>query len=257
MQLCKLCETEKADKEKSHIIPKFLGKRLFEGNKPRYSLEVKKGKTRQIQDTPKEHHILCSGCEKRIAILETYFARKIISIHDFNNRKEKFNLIKKDPNLILECKEIHPTVFKLFFYSLFWRSSISNLPLYENFKLPEPIEANIRLFLNTNLHSEHSKMIESFQKTEKVPRYHLVVFKPYLKNEDSRGVFTVFRASEFLYTIFTPDIALYFYTNPEKMDQEMKKFSNFQNDKSLVLLSSHEQWKRVNQIVIDKILPKN
>lgn len=256
MPICKLCEVEEANKKKSHILPKFLGKRLFEGNKPRYSLEVKKGKPRQVQDTPKENFILCSGCEKRISILETYFARKIISIHDFNNRREDFNLIEKNPNLILECKKIHPTVFKLFFYSLYWRSSVSNLPLYENFKLPEKIETKMRIFLNTTMCSEHSKMIESFQLAENVPRYHLVIFKPYQKNEHSRGVFTVFQASEFLYTIFTPDIAIYLYINPEKMDEEMKKFSNFQNDKALVLLSSHEQWKRVNQIVIDKILPK-
>lgn len=48
---CKLCENEAADKENSHIIPKFLSKGLFENTKPRHSLELKKMEKGEIFKT--------------------------------------------------------------------------------------------------------------------------------------------------------------------------------------------------------------
>lgn len=257
MIICNLCKKEEAKQAKSHIIPKFLAKGLFEGNTPRYSLQIKKGKRRRVQDTPKEDFILCPSCEERIALLENYFSRKIVAVHDFNNRPKDFKIIEEGPNLTLECRKINPTAFKLFFYSIFWRISISKLRHYDNFKLPSQIENEFGSFINTHLKSKHGDMMESFQTAVEVPNYHLVVFKPFVKNELSRGVFMSFQASEFLYVIFTPDLAAYLYTDDESIDFEMKHFSNYQNHSTLISLSSLEQWKRVNQNVIDKILPKS
>lgn len=73
---CKLCKNNSADKDNSHIIPKFMSKRLFDGIKPRYSVAIgKNGKQQKLQDTPKESKILCTSCEARLEKLETYFAK--------------------------------------------------------------------------------------------------------------------------------------------------------------------------------------
>lgn len=77
MPNCNLCLNREADQKNSHIIPKFLSKRLFESTKPRHSIEVsEKGRTTKIQDIPKEDFLLCKFCEKRLGHLETYMAKR-------------------------------------------------------------------------------------------------------------------------------------------------------------------------------------
>ena len=61
-------------------------KGLFEATEPRHALSIdKNGTGKKVQDTPKEDFILCKTCEKRIEILETYFARVIEEIHNYKN----------------------------------------------------------------------------------------------------------------------------------------------------------------------------
>src|SRR5688572_12661282 len=115
MDKCKLCKTNVADKMNSHIIPKFMCQRLFEDAIPRHSIEINsKGKSKKIQDSPKENNILCTSCEKRIEILETYFSKKIIDIHNFSNVKDRIDLETISDQKYLICKNIKPTIFKLF-----------------------------------------------------------------------------------------------------------------------------------------------
>src|SRR5690606_9376272 len=92
MPLCKLCLNNEADKRNSHIIPKFMGKRLFE-SKPKHGIQIDiRGKQSKIQDIPKEHYIFCSKCEKRFSRLEHYFSLKINSIHNHSNEKNRFKI---------------------------------------------------------------------------------------------------------------------------------------------------------------------
>ena len=119
MPNCNLCLIKEADKPNSHIIPKFLSKRLFESSTPRHSIEIdRKGRNRKIQDTPKENFILCKSCEKRFEILETLYSKKINSINNYINLKDKFQITEFGNNKILKCLNINPTGFKLFIYSL-------------------------------------------------------------------------------------------------------------------------------------------
>src|SRR3989344_2220131 len=103
--MCNLCKSKLADKKNSHIIPKFLCTGLFESTTPRYSVMISKnGKSRKIQDTPKENHILCTTCEKRIEILETHFARVILGIHNFTETPNDFKFVDKPKHpQYLEC----------------------------------------------------------------------------------------------------------------------------------------------------------
>lgn len=82
MQNCRLCKDRVADKSNSHLIPKFMCKRLFEDTKPRHTVSLSKnGIQTKIQDVPKENYILCSFCEKRFEKLETYFSRVFMEIN--------------------------------------------------------------------------------------------------------------------------------------------------------------------------------
>src|SRR5690606_26727093 len=132
IQKCKLCKDEVANKPNSHIIPKFMSKRLFESTKPRHTLQINRdGKQVILQDTPKENNILCHSCEKRFEVVETYFSRVLIDINSLTSAKWKYTISNHYQNEIIVCDDLQPTLFKLFIYSIIWRCSISSLFLFE------------------------------------------------------------------------------------------------------------------------------
>lgn len=148
---CKLCLQRPADQKNSHIISKFLLKGLFKNVQKRALAIHLNGNVRKVQNTPKEDHILCSSCERRIGILETYFAPIIEKIHNYSNYPSEYKYYKILASEFLVCTEIDSTLFKLFSYSLIWRASITKVDYFENFKLVPHIEEELRVFLNTFL----------------------------------------------------------------------------------------------------------
>lgn len=254
-KICNLCKLKIADKSNSHIIPKFMCKGLFEKAKPRHSIAINnKGKSKNIQDTPKENHILCSNCEKRIEIIETYFARKIIDIHNYNNLKNNFEVKKISNQEYLSCETINPKAFKLFIYSIIWRTSISNLNEFMKFKIEESIEEEIRIFLNSNLKITHKELVDNFEKIVLTPKYDFCIFKPVIKSNLSRGIFTTYNTSENSHIMLIVDFAIYFFTSDENIDDTFKYFSNSQNEKVLIPLAEIEKWNELNKIIVYQML---
>ena len=93
MDVCNLCQNRVADKPNSHILSKFLGIPLFDVSKDRHAVSVRKnGKRRKVQDTPKEDFILCTSCEKRIEIMETYFARILSRTDNYKRLTSEFEI---------------------------------------------------------------------------------------------------------------------------------------------------------------------
>lgn len=230
-------------------------KGLFEDTKPRHSLQInRKGKSKKIQDTPKENNILCTNCEKRIEIIETFFARKIIDIHNYNNLKERFKLSKQGNQEYLICENINPSLFKLFVYSLVWRSSISNLVEFEKFKIDNQIEEEIRSFLNQNLATTQKQLNENIEINTSYPSYHFCVIKPLIKSNLSRGIFTVYNAGEKIHLLMLVDFAIFFYSDENSVDTTLKLYSNKQNEKVLIALGDIERWKELNKTIVSKML---
>lgn len=257
MPNCKLCLTREADKPNSHIIPKFLAKRLFESIIPRHSIEIdRKGKKRKIQDTPKENLILCKDCEKRFEYLETLISKKITSINNYNNLKNKFKIVEYGNNKILECLNINPIAFKIFVFSLVWRASISSLPEFESFKLDDKTESDLRNLLNEKLKNSHIELVASLSESIDIPNYDYCVFKPLVRNEFSRGVFTSYKMNKFQFGIFTVDYIIFFFLNSKDMDPAYKLVSNYQNEKVLITLIGTDYWKHLNELVVRKMLKK-
>jgi hypothetical protein len=258
MKTCPLCNINPADNKNSHIIPKFLGKPLFEDIKPRHSLQIAKGgKSKKIQDTPKQNFMICKSCEKRLEILETYFSRKLIGLRDYGNRKDKFETSEIGPNLILNCLDLNPFLFKLFCFSMIWRLSITSNPFFKNFKLPEKLELEIADFLNKNLQSTHQDLINGLELIKTYPKYHLLVYKQKIGNESFKGILTAFQMSEDHYGIFTSDMILFFYLNENLIDDLSKLISNMGTDKVKFVLANSSQWKGIGKAVIKHRLLNN
>lgn len=173
MALCKLCKNNPADKENSHIITKFLGKPLFDKDGHKYAWRVgRNGMKKPVQDTPKEDFILCTSCEKRMANVETYFARILSRIDNYKRLTAEFEIEFIGTEQCIICKDIHPTLFKLFVYSLVWRASISSLAEFQHFCLPVIDEEKIGGFLDKNLRIEHTDLMNSLDQITDLPLYH-------------------------------------------------------------------------------------
>ncbi|PKH49345.1 hypothetical protein CXF68_00975 [Tenacibaculum sp. Bg11-29] len=247
MQKCKLCLTKNADKKNSHIIPKFMGKRLFESTNPRYGVKIDvNGKSKKIQDSPKEDYIFCSDCEERFAKLEHYFSLKLKSIHNYSNEKDKFKIHTIQKNTILECFKVPFNAIKLFNYSLVWRASISNRHEFSNFKLPKLNEEILRTFLNSNLTLSHKKLTETLKNIQDETNFDSYFFKCIVKNEYSRGIFTAYEFSKHSFGLFLVDIIIFLYIDKSKIPNEFQIISNTQKNNALIAMADIPNWKKLN-----------
>lgn len=69
IDICLLCNEKNSTKKNSHLIPKFFGKGIFYGTKPRYGILIdNNGTTTKIQDIIKEDYLFCADCEKGFSV---------------------------------------------------------------------------------------------------------------------------------------------------------------------------------------------
>lgn len=254
MLKCKLCLKAEADKRNSHIIPKFMGERLFEAKpNPTQGIQIDiTGKRRKIQSIPKENFIFCSNCEERFEKLETYFSRKLTSIHNYTNEKDKFKAHSHGVYSILECLKVPYNALKLFNYTLVWRASISNHFLFEKYKLPEAYEEKLRRILDTNLFMSQSELIYNFNEiqydTTGLDSY---FFKCKVKNEFSRGYFSTYQIGENAFGLFLVDFIVYTFTDKQSIPKEFDIISGIQGGNSLIVMVNVENWRKINNMSIE------
>ena len=254
MPKCKLCLNKEADKRNSHIIPKFMGKRLFEGSKPRGSLRIDiSGRHWTIQDTPKEDFIFCSDCEEKFAKIEHYFSLRLKSIHNYNNEQNKFKLYGIGNNQLLECLNIPLNEMKLFNYSLVWKTSISNLNEFIKFKIPVLYEEKLRIFLNTYLTTSHTILKENLETITDETNLDSYFFKCVVKNEFSRGVFTAYEFGEKAFGLFLVDFIIFLYIDKNKIPADFKIISDLQRENTLIAMADIPRWKKINFAPLDNI----
>jgi hypothetical protein len=229
-------------------------KGLFEDTKPRHSIALnRKGQAKKLQDTPKENHLFCTNCEKKFEIIETYFAKKTIDIHNYINLKDKIDLKFISNHQYLVCNHITPTLFKLFIYSLIWRASISNLEEFNRFNIEKKIEEELRVFLDSNLKETNKELLYQISQIEKYPKYHFCLIKPKRKAANSRGILTAFNTSETSYILVLVDFLIYFFQD-ENISTSFKLYSNKQNEKVIIALGEIEAWNELNLLIVQKML---
>jgi len=231
-----------------------MGKRLFEGSKPRYSVKIDiSGRQNRIQDTPKEDYIFCSECEERFAKIEHYFSLRLTSIHNYKNETHKFKLYGIGNNQILECLNIPINEMRLFNYSLIWKTSISNLYEFKKFKIPAEYEERLRVFLNTYLTTSHNTLKEKFQTIKDDTDSDSYFFKCIVKNEFSRGVFTAYEFGENAFGLFLIDFIIFFYVDKSKIPEDFKIISELQKKNTLIAMADVPRWKKINSAPMDNI----
>jgi hypothetical protein len=164
---CLLCQIRKSTKRNSHIFPKFWVKSILgsDSKKEGYTVSSAAEKLGQkIQDSPKEDFIFCPECEARFGFLERYVANSFYNIYKDSAYSSDFPIVINagDELNIMSAINVSPFLFKLFIYSLVWRASISNRPVFTNFKLKQNDEEQLRKIINTYLQSNEADTISFF-----------------------------------------------------------------------------------------------
>jgi len=121
---------------------------LGEGNRKRgYTIGTDRGDQapKYEQDSPKEDFILCPDCEAYFSVLETYINekvhRRLWDIRKTGDFKEEINTGGVKWKL---CINTDSKIFHLFIYSIIWRCSISETPLFKKFKIDNEHEEGLR-----------------------------------------------------------------------------------------------------------------
>jgi hypothetical protein len=147
--ICQLCLEEKELLKKSHIIPQFMYKGIFDEQHFMYKLDLSKKNKLSKQPTGiYDKNILCSDCDRRIiGSLETYASMLIFGGRISDKSKPVFDFSTEG---LIETTNIDYTCFKLFLLSLLWRGGISNNDIFRNIELGPHKETIRNMLLNNN-----------------------------------------------------------------------------------------------------------
>jgi hypothetical protein len=148
--ICKLCLLEKPLLNKSHIIPDFMYKSLFDNGHRLHKLApadlVKgKGKISRLPSGEYEGGLLCSECDnKKIGGYESYAEKALYGkIEEASDLPECENLITTGGVTFTRCKNVHYKELKLFLLSILWKASICKRDFFNEVDLG-PYEDTIR-----------------------------------------------------------------------------------------------------------------
>lgn len=148
--ICKLCKLEKPLLNKSHIIPEFMYKSLFDnGHKLNKLIPVElfkgQGRIERLSSGEYEGGLLCKECDNTIIGGYETYARNALYANegDYSDLPECTNFITTGGVKYTRCGNLHYKEFKLFLLSILWRASISSRDAFNRVKLG-PYEEPIR-----------------------------------------------------------------------------------------------------------------
>ena len=148
---CKLCLSEKALLNESHIIPSFMYQGLFDkGHRlNKFAPAEYIAGNKQVSRPPTgeyEGGILCADCDNKIIGGYEAYARKALygNIEEYSSGlPESGNFRTSEGVEFTHVKNLHYKDFKLFLLSIVWRASISSRPFFREVNLG-PYEETIR-----------------------------------------------------------------------------------------------------------------
>ncbi len=252
---CLLCKREKATKRKSHLIPKFFGKGIFVGSKPRHGIMWSKdGKTEKVQDIIKEDYLFCPNCEQSFSVLETYCSRHL---ERFNNVRyaNKYNRFKRGDFECFDCKELDIKIFNLFIYSIVWRVSVSSNFAFQNFKLPELDEEEIRIVLNTIIKPRQTDLLNNLINLRALPNHSHVLIRPKKKLNPPSSMLSGASYDESVHQLFLVDYVMFYVTNKEKLVEVFNEIDNNRLEGLVKIgLTDPTKWENYNYDVMSKFI---
>ena len=162
---CKLCLEEKPLIKKSHIIPDFQYKEMFDEKHRIIRISQEEQRSFSIPDGEYEPNILCADCDNvLIGGWESYASQ--IFYGGTNPPIIAENFRKPDGLEFLQVRGVDYEKFRLFLLSVVWRASISKRPFFANVSLG-PHEEKIRRILidrNPGKANQYPCLISTYRK---------------------------------------------------------------------------------------------
>ncbi|HLE24877.1 MAG TPA: hypothetical protein VI935_04415 [Thermodesulfobacteriota bacterium] len=155
---CKLCLKEKPLIKKSHIIPDFMYKELYDERHFIYQITLGgKSKPKRKPTGEYESDILCGECDNKIINqrYENYASKVYYGNEETTGIKHRR---ERSENSVLEwtvVKNISYEKFKLFLLSILWKSSISNSVFFKEVKLGLHGEEIRKMIINSDPKNHH------------------------------------------------------------------------------------------------------
>lgn len=149
---CKLCLKEVPLIKKSHIIPDFMYKGLFD--EKHFTALVKLDEMKIVSKKPDgiyDKRILCAKCDNEIIGAYETYASKILFGGNFSKKlKPKYKVSEEPRGTRVEVENIDYKKFKLFLISIIWRGHISNNEFFKEINLGKYAEIAREMILNGN-----------------------------------------------------------------------------------------------------------
>lgn len=236
MAKCKLC-LEDRKLIKSHIIPKFMFKKMKDENNVFYEVTINIGngdfKQRKTQIEDYDNNILCENCDNKIlgGIYERY-AEKVLYGKDLpeNISPKCTNFINPTDNSEFSiCTNIDYQKLKIFFLSILWRSSITDRSYFQDVSLGQKHEERIREIILNNEYinfDEYPIVITSFMRTENTLE-NLIAPPKRIKNKSG--------LNGYVFLIDSMQIIIYVNSKNHKLSSLIEKLSLKDNE----LITSH------------------
>jgi hypothetical protein len=245
--ICLLCRTNSATQKRSHILPKFLSKNLFGHKTVKRGFEISSthtlGKSPKIvQDSPKEDYILCPDCEMYFSILES------ISRDTFINWKSKIssdNFTQKTLSSFLSIvyyASENKAAIRLFIYSIYWRTSISSHPLFQNINLVKDIEEELRQSLISYKATKQSDFLTNANSTNLIKLFPIaIITADSFKSETSNVLFVPFFNN--VYRLIVDKFSFLLFKNLNEIPVDFfKSNSNFEINDCRIIVLSEKLW---------------
>jgi hypothetical protein len=136
--ICALCRAT-ATLQRSHIIPEFLYKALYDDNHHFHVISAEHGASDFKKQKGNWEWLLCLACEQKLSRWEDY-ARRLLE------GGVRFSVQKRGDALYITG--LNAKVFRLFQLSVLWRASVAKDPFFANVSLGEHEEQIRTLLLN-------------------------------------------------------------------------------------------------------------
>ncbi len=140
--ICKLCKKNKTLIKKSHIIPDFMYRELYDEKHKiilfsPYERARGEGYIKKPSTGEYESEILCAECDNNILGLYENYARKAIYGGHLPEKESPVceNFVNQHDIHFTTCKNISYSKFKIFLLSILWRASISSRPFFSDINL--------------------------------------------------------------------------------------------------------------------------
>ena len=220
MTICKLCQEDKKLIKKSHIIPDFLYKKIYDEKHKLISFtpseyqEDKKVKTPSSSEY--EGQLLCEECDNKLIGQYESYADKTIYGGNFGKTKAPdCQKLRSQDLLLLQCKNLDYTKLKLFFLSILWRASISSRPMFSEVNLGDKYTKRIQNMLiegDASNDTDIAIVALTWSLDNKAPRD--LVISPRLSKSGGKFMY-LFPISGFLY---------FFYVSPDSCHKDFQDY---------------------------------